>query len=115
MRTIALLMTLLISGCQTKIICKEIKRSEIRPLPFCDMLFNKKNPEKSRCRCRCMDLNIYETVEDNKCRDKHPQFKSGNYPLEMCSQVAGAVIDEWVSDIRPNIKRLNKIKRTYCK
>lgn len=110
----ALLMIFLISctaSCKKKIICKEIKRAEIKPLVWCDISFS---PE-ARCRCRCFDMNRNKTVADNKCDTEDLEFTSGNYPIQECNDIAGPTKQDWATQVRPNLKRLNSIKDNNCK
>lgn len=95
---------------QRKIICKDVKRATIPPLVFCDADF-----EKMRCRCSCFDMNKNKTVKDNKCDKENEVFKSGNYPLKECDQIVGPTLQDWSKYVRPNIRRLYKIKTTNCK
>lgn len=105
--TMLLLTTFLVS-CKTKIICAEIKRNKFKAVPFCDISFK----PVARCRCRCFDLNDYETVEDLACGEN---FTSGNFPLEECDQIAGPSLQDWAVEIRPKIKRYSQVRDTYCK
>lgn len=100
-----------LTSCKTKIICNEIKRATIKPLAWCDISFK----PKARCRCRCFDMNKNKTVSDRQCDTEDQLFTSGNYPIEECDQIAGPTIKDWAKYVRPNIKRLQSIKETYCK
>jgi len=97
-----------LGSCKTKIICNEISRSQVKPLIWCDLAF-KPNP---RCRCRCFDVNNNTTLEDSKCGEA---FKSGNFHIQRCDEIAGPVKTDWVKHIRPKLKRLANIKDQYCK
>lgn len=113
--TIALAILLLTSGCvskqRLKIIRADIKRSDIKPVVWCDIRIEE--GMSNRCRCRCFDLDAYKTVEETKCDTEEFTFIADNYPLEVCSGIGGTYLEVWNTDIAPNIKRLAKIKKKY--
>lgn len=108
---IVLPMILLINGCKRRIICTELRRNAIKAVPWCDISFGK----ISRCRCRCFNLGTYKTVNDSECNKEDKKFHSGNYPVQECDGIAGAMLKDYNLELKPKIKRFNKIKNNYCK
>jgi hypothetical protein len=94
------------TSCKRKIICSEINSTDIKPLVSCDISF-----QFNRCRCRCFDLDQFQTVDDKFCSD----FRSGDYPLEYCEGLSGFFIEDMAINIKPNIIHLNEIKADNCK
>ncbi len=111
--TILLLMTLTIS-CQTKykqkLICAQISRHQIPPVAKCDISFR-----FNRCRCRCFDLNNWNTLSLNQCSQfRDLEGTSHNFPLEYCDGVDGFFLSEEASTIRPNVKALANVRDNLC-
>jgi len=147
LKTITLLLTIfLVSGCnsfQTKVICKQIKDYEIKPLPLCDVSF-----QFNRCRCRCFDYNKWTTYSDIKtCKNFEEEvakkankysyflnlilnttrvvkldvngkvvedYEAKDFPIEYCEGLAGFFLEDAAASIRPNIKALNEVKTNLC-
>jgi len=101
------LATIFLVSCRGALICKEIKSTVIKPLVNCDISL-----EFKRCRCRCFNLNNFTKLDDKLCGE---DFESGNYPIETCNNVAGFILDDWTTEIKPKIKKLDRIKRDNCK
>lgn len=132
MKTIKLIMiltwTIFLSSCKSQIVCSQIKSATIAPVPLCDIsiTFN-------RCRCRCMDVNKWDTLPLSECADlplhegavsyQDPWAKklnmsreeAINYPLSFCDGFAGFHFSAIASEIRPKVKQLNVIKEDNCK
>jgi len=108
-----LTMCIISCGCivRPKIICADISRAAFKPMVFCDISFS---PEP-RCRCRCFDMNVNRTINDSSCDKEDTIFKSGNYPIEHCDEIGGPTKKDWAIQVKPNIQRLQSIKKTYCK
>ena len=102
-----LLTTFLVGSCRTKIICTEVRTATIEALPLCDISF-----KFNRCRCRCFNLNNFSNVDDVACGEG---FKSGNYDLEYCEGISGFYIEDWALEVKPKVKKLDRIKRDNCK
>ena len=73
---------------------------------MCDISF-----KFNRCRCRCFNVNNFSTVNDQYCGEA---FKSGNYNLEYCDGLSGFHINDWLEEVKPKIKLLDRIKRDNC-
>lgn len=104
--TIASILFLSVS-CRSKLICNEIKAATIKNLPLCDISF-----QFNRCRCRCFNINTYTTVEPEACGD---DFEAGDYPITYCESLSGFFVEDWAVEIRPKIRRLDRIKGDYCR
>jgi hypothetical protein len=104
--TIALL-TIFLTSCKTKIVCKQIKKNQIDYV-----VIHTVKMKYNSCKVQCFDLNNWKTVSDNYCGDN---FESGNYPLEECDQVQGFFVNDMATEIRPKIKDLARVRRDYCK
>ena len=104
---IALSIVLLSVSCRTKIVCSEVRRATIDYLPFCDISF-----KFNRCRCRCFDINNYNTVDAVLCGE---DFIEGDFALEYCDGIAGFYVEDWATRVRPNVIRLSRIKKDYCR
>ena len=101
----------MLSGVKKKIICKELKRNEIKPMIMCDLAFK----PKKRCRCRCFDVGRFELANDAWCDTDDVRFETGNYPVETCAKLSGFYLKDWAVELAPKIKRANKIKNNICK
>lgn len=104
---IALSIVLLSTSCRTKLVCSEVRRATIDYLPLCDISF-----KFNRCRCRCFNLNNYSTVKPALCGE---DFIEGNYELEYCEGIAGFYVEDWATEVKPNVKRLIRIRGDYCR
>lgn len=112
-------------SCKTKIICSQVKSTQIKPLILKDINF-----QFNRCRARCFDFNSWEELPFNKCAShvvperfisfKEEEFsKEGvklaeNYPIEFCDGMGGFSNVDMAIEIKPKIKKLNAIKNDYC-
>lgn len=132
MKTIKLIMILLwmifLTSCKSQIVCSQIKEAEIVPTPMCDISF-----QFNRCRCRCFDLNRWDSLPLRYCPDmrvelgfvdysdsfaKEKKFSSTeavNLPLNACEGLVGFNYKHIASNIRPKVKQLNIIKEDNCK
>jgi hypothetical protein len=115
MRMIMLVMTMplmtFLSSCRDQIICSQIKSAEIKPIELCDISF-----KFNRCRCRCFNVNSWETLPMNKCSGTGQDLPDTiDFPIESCDGVAGFYVNDMAVEIRPKIKELNTIKGDYCK
>lgn len=101
-------MTFLIScdSVQTKLVCAQIEKATIENIPMCDISF-----KFNRCKCRCFNINKWKTVPDEACVN----FASGEYPLQHCDGVAGFLLSDISTEVRPKIKLLSNTKADYCK
>ena len=120
-----LLLTISLSSCRTAIVCSQINSAQIKPLKLCDASF-----QFNRCRCRCFDMNKWQTLPLNQCGMELNHNEEGvnkilgvteqlsdtvNYPLEACDGFVGFNADDMANEIRPKIKKLDAIKGDYCK
>lgn len=101
--TITLLtMFLVLVSCQsvnTKLVCAQLKKHEIKPHQLCDISF-----KFNRCRCREFDFNTWKELADPV-----------NYPVEHCEGIAGFYIDPDIAeDIRPQVRALSNLKGNLC-
>lgn len=91
---------------QAKVVCKQIRKTDIKALPLCDISF-----QFNRCTCSCYDLETNTNVNDKYCGEG---FESKAYPLETCEGLAGFFVEDWAKEVIPKIKKLNTIKKDYC-
>ena len=132
MKIIKLSMTLLwmifLVSCKSQIVCSQIKEAEIKPTPMCDISL-----QFNRCRCRCFDVNKWDTLPLRYCPDmrtelgfvdysdsfaKDKKFSSTeavNLPLNACDGLVGFHFTYIADNIRPKVKQLNIIKEDNCK
>jgi hypothetical protein len=94
---IALLM-ILTTSCQTRLVCKELKKNEIKPLEKCSISF-----KLQRCRCRMFDLNTWTTLGE-----------ATNHPLDYCDGISGYRITDEAEEIRPKVKAMSRLKENLC-
>ena len=73
----------------------------------------------NRCRIRCYNIDLLETVPEFNCdkklsdnfpvfydrRDNFLKFISGNYPLEVCDQLIGFYANDFAKKIKPQIRK----------
>lgn len=104
---ILLLMICCLSGCKTRLICKQVYSAQIDYLPICNISF-----QFNRCQCRCFDINRFKTVKDKNCGK---DFKSEDHDITYCDGLLGFHTHDWAIKIKPNIKKLHRIKKDYCK
>lgn len=107
------------SSCSTtqKIVCREVRDNEIKPLPLCDISF-----QFNRCRCRCFKFSTWESLPLNECKDLEGVEEAGypvtngavNFPLKYCENLSGFSLDDMANEVRPKIKGLNNLKNDYC-
>jgi len=103
---IIILSTLFLISCKTKIICAQVRKNKIDHVPICDISF-----QFDRCRCRCFNLNDWDTVRDEKCGD---DFVGGDFPVEVCEGIAGFYPSVMALELKPKIKDLARIRGDYC-
>jgi hypothetical protein len=110
---ILVLMTFITSSCSAGgfyrgIICRALKNSEIRPIVWCSVAITEKF---TKCNCRCLNFNTFTQIDDNKCGN----FTSGNYPLIECNGIQGAHYSDIGDEIMPKMRKIDKLKKDYCK
>ena len=101
------LLTIFLTSCKTKIVCKQIKKNQIDYVVIHNVKIKYKH-----CKVQCFDLNNWKTVDDVQCGEN---FEGGNYPLDYCEGVMGFYVDDMAKEIRPKVKDLARIRQDYCK
>lgn len=99
--TLLTLLCLSASSCgtlQTKIVCAQLERHEIKPVKACDISF-----KFNRCRCRDFDFNKWEALS-----------APVDLPLEACEGISGFYLTDAAVEIRPQIKALSNLKDNLC-
>lgn len=95
-------MIFLVGSCRsvnTRLVCNQLRKHEIKPLQMCDISF-----KKNRCRCRDFDFNNWKELSEPV-----------NYPIEHCEGVAGFFVDPDIGvEVRPNIRALANLKENLC-
>ncbi len=109
------LLTISLVSCrsvETKLVCAQIARHQIKPVQLCDVSF-----KYNRCRCRCFNFNSWDALPADKCSEFNGLISAGNavdFPIEHCEGVAGFFLEDAALNVRPNIKALDKIKNNLC-
>lgn len=126
MKTIKLhtiiLWMIFLTSCKEKIICENIRISQVSPVPMYDISL-----QFNRCRVRCFDLNNWNSLPLSKCPsipqgaedasffdDKSNLIEAINLPISYCDGISGFDVDSIGSNIRPNIKSLASIRKETC-
>lgn len=128
---ILLLMTFCLSGCrtfETKLVCGQIAKHQIKPLPMCDVSF-----QFARCRCRCFDYNSWDAINLKTCerfKDEVPtlvkevreingekiikEVEVVDFNIGYCEGVAGFFVSDAALHVKPQIKALHTIYGNLC-
>lgn len=126
-RIISILSAIFLTSCVgQKIICHEIKTSEVRAL-----MFYSPSWKFNKCYGYCFNANKWETLPLNSCLgadlipegevlqgvspiDKKTAAEVIEYPLEYCDSIGGFKLDDLAKEVRPKIKKLNILKEDNC-
>jgi len=123
---IVLWMIFTLSACQTtyeqRLICKQIVQHQIPPTRLCDISF-----KYDRCRCRCFDYNSWDALSLNQCptldknigavkliTENKNKVEVIDFELEYCDGIGGSFNTDQVTNVRPNVKALYRIKENLC-